>query len=220
MEVKIHPSWKGVLEGEFDKPYFQELVTFVKHEYSTKQVFPQPRDIFNAFEHCTFDKVKVVILGQDPYHGSGQAHGLSFSVRPGVPPPPSLINIYKEIQNDLGKASITHGDLTAWADQGVLLLNAVLTVEANKATSHRNKGWEKFTDAVIQTVSQEKSGVVFILWGSFAQKKVELIDTEKHFTVSSPHPSPLSASRGFFGSKPFSTTNEFLEKTGNEAIEW
>lgn len=220
MDVRIHESWKKVLAEEFGKEYFQNLVEFIKKEYSSKTIYPPGMLIFNAFEHCTFDKVEVVILGQDPYHGPNQAMGLSFSVPKGVKNPPSLQNIYKEIQNDLGKSSITNGDLTPWAEQGVLLLNSVLTVEAGNAASHAGKGWEEFTDAVIKTISDKKENVVFILWGAYAQKKGKSIDSSKHFVIKSAHPSPLSAYNGFFGSKPFSKTNGYLKKVGKREIEW
>lgn len=220
MDVKIHESWKKVLEEEFGKDYFKKLVDFIKSEYSSKTIYPPGKLIFNAFEHCNWDKVEVVIIGQDPYHGPGQAMGLSFSVPKGVKNPPSLQNIYKEIQSDLGNASITSGDLTPWAEQGVLLLNAVLTVEAGKAASHAGKGWEIFTDAVIKKLSEEKENLVFILWGSYAQKKGQVVDSTKHFIIKSAHPSPLSAYNGFFGSKPFSQTNEYLKKIGKREITW
>jgi uracil-DNA glycosylase len=220
MSVKIHPSWEKHLKDEFEKDYFKKLTEFVKSEYSSKTIYPPGKLIFNAFEHTPFDKVKVVIIGQDPYHGPNQAMGLSFSVPKGVRTPPSLQNIYKEIKQDLEKDSITSGDLTSWADQGVLLLNAVLTVEANKAASHQKKGWEVFTDAVIKKISEEKSNIVFILWGSYAQKKGLVIDETKHFIVKSAHPSPLSAHNGFFGSKPFSKANVFLKSIDQKEIEW
>ena len=220
MEVKIHDSWKKVLSEEFGKEYFLKLVEFIKSEYSSKTIYPPGKLIFNAFEHCTFDKVEVVILGQDPYHGPDQAMGLSFSVPKGVRNPPSLQNIYKEIQSDLGKPSITNGDLTPWAEQGVLLLNAVLTVEAAKAASHAGKGWEVFTDAVIKAISDKKENVVFILWGAYAQKKGQIVDSSKHFIIKSSHPSPLSAYNGFFGSKPFSKANEYLKKVEKKEIDW
>lgn len=220
MDVKIHPSWKNILSDEFGKEYFRNLVEFVKKEYSTKQIFPPGRLIFNAFEQTPFDQVRVVIIGQDPYHKVGQAMGLSFSVPKGVPFPPSLQNIYKEIQSDLGKTSLTSGDLTPWAKQGVFLLNSVLTVEAGKAGSHRGRGWEIFTDAVIKKLSDQKENLVFILWGSYAQKKCSSIDPSKHLIIKSAHPSPLSAHNGFFGSKPFSRTNEYLKKLGQQEIIW
>jgi uracil-DNA glycosylase len=218
MEVKIHPSWAAKLKTEFEQPYFVDLISFVKNEYNSKEIFPLGKNIFNAFEHCHYDNVKVVLIGQDPYHGPGQAHGLSFSVQEGVNYPPSLRNIYKEIESDIGVKSTTKGDLTPWADQGVLLLNAVLTVESGKAGSHANKGWEKFTDAVIKTISDDKENVVFILWGAYAQKKGSVIDTAKHLIIKSAHPSPLSAYNGFFGSKPFSKVNEYLIAKGKPPI--
>jgi len=220
MNVKIHPSWSEKLYEEFEKEYFVNLVEFVKNEYQTKTIYPLGRNIFNAFEYCHYNDVKVVILGQDPYHGPGQAHGLAFSVEEGVQLPPSLQNIYKEMQDDIEKKSITHGNLSPWAKQGVLLLNSVLTVEAKKAGSHTGKGWEKFTDAVIQKLSDDKEHLVFILWGAYAQKKGLVIDESKHFVIRSAHPSPLSAYNGFFGSKPFSKTNAYLKAEGMIEIEW
>lgn len=220
MDVKIDPTWKEALTEEFDKEYFKQLAEFVKQKYKTSVVYPPAPKIFEAFNRCTFDKVKVVILGQDPYHGPNQAHGLSFSVQEGIKPPPSLVNIYKELQSDLGIERRQNGDLTHWAEQGVFLLNAVLTVEASKPASHQKIGWETFTAAVIKTVSDEKENVVFILWGAFAQKKAELIDPTKHLIIKSPHPSPFSADKGFFGSKPFSKTNEYLKKKGAGEIKW
>ena len=197
MNVKIHESWKPYLQAEFDKPYFKKLASFVKDEYSRYQCFPPGNQIFNAFEHCHFDDVKVVIIGQDPYHDVGQAHGLCFSVNDGIKHPPSLINIFKEIEQDLGIPYPKSGNLMRWADQGVLLLNATLTVRAHQAGSHQKKGWETFTDAVIKTISENKEHVVFMLWGSYAKQKIKLIDTKKHIILKSGHPSPLSANRGF-----------------------
>lgn len=221
MEVKIEPSWKKALEQEFDEEYFKQLAEFVRSEYLNKTVYPPPKFIFHAFELTPFNKVKVVILGQDPYHGPQQANGLAFAVNKGVPLPPSLINIYKEIESDLGrKPSSTSGDLENWAKQGVLLLNATLTVRAHQAGSHQNKGWEKFTDAVIKTLSDQKENLVFILWGRYAQNKGAVIDKSKHLVIQSAHPSPLSAHAGFFGSKPFSKTNEYLEMQGEKPIDW
>lgn len=220
MVVKIATSWKQRLQNEFDKPYFGELISFVKNEYSSQVVYPKAKEIFNAFDACAFDDVKVVILGQDPYHGEGQANGLCFSVNEGVKPPPSLVNIFKEIKADLGKPIPASGNLQNWANQGVLLLNATLTVRASFPGSHQKKGWEIFTDAVIKIISEEREGLVFILWGAYAQKKGEVIDREKHFVIMSPHPSPFSADRGFFGSKPFSKTNEYLKSKGLTEIEW
>lgn len=220
VEVNIDPSWKIRLDEEFEKPYFQQLTAFVKSEYTSQTVFPPGKEIFRAFDKCSFEEVKVVIIGQDPYHGSGQANGLCFSVREGVRIPPSLMNIYKEIKNDLGKAPPASGELERWARQGVLLLNATLTVRAASPGSHQKKGWEIFTDAVIKKISDEKENVVFILWGAYAQKKGEVIDRGKHHVISSPHPSPFSADRGFFGSKPFSKTNAYLRSKGIKEIDW
>lgn len=220
MEVKIEESWKEVLVPTFDQPYFQNLVAFVKDEYSKGKVFPPGKDIFNAFEYCPVDQVKVVILGQDPYHGDGQAHGLSFSVKPGIPFPPSLMNIFKEIKSDLGKDMPPNGDLSRWAKQGVFLLNATLTVRAHQAGSHQKKGWEEFTDSVIRSISEQKEDVVFLLWGAYAQKKADLIDSNKHLILKAPHPSPLSAHRGFLGCKHFSKANEYLTSKGLDPIVW
>ena len=220
MEIKIEPSWKSRLVEEFKKPYFQELTKFVKQEYLTQTIYPPGKEIFRAFDCCDFDTAKVVIIGQDPYHGPGQANGLCFSVRDGVRMPPSLQNIFKEIQKDLSKAIPISGDLERWARQGVLLLNATLTVRASAAGSHQNKGWETFTDAVIKKISDEKDNVVFMLWGAYAQKKGEIIDRSKHYVLVSAHPSPFSADRGFFGGKHFSRTNEYLKSKGLKEIEW
>ena len=220
MDVKIEKSWKLQLENEFQQPYFTNLVQFVKQEYQTQTVYPPGKFIFNAFDHCPFDKVKVVILGQDPYHEPGQAHALCFSVNDGVRFPPSLQNIFKEIQSDLGINIPNSGSLERWAKQGVLLLNATLTVRAHSAGSHQHKGWEQFTDAAIHRIAEGKEHVAFILWGSFAQKKGEYINPDKHFVLKSPHPSPLSAHRGFFGNKHFSKVNEYLVATGQTPIEW
>lgn len=220
MDVKIHESWKRHLAEEFEKPYFKELVDFVKKEYASKKIYPPPADIFRAFEWCPFEKVKVVILGQDPYHGPRQANGLCFSVHHGVQNPPSLQNIFKELQGDLGGELRTEGNLEDWAKQGVLLLNATLTVQAGKAGSHQHKGWEIFTDAVIKILSEEKEHLVFILWGRYAQEKGAVIDEERHLVLRAAHPSPFSAYSGFFGSKPFSKTNEYLEWNGLEPIQW
>ncbi|CAN5322049.1 uracil-DNA glycosylase [soil metagenome] len=222
MDVKIEPSWHEVLKSEFTKPYFLEIVTFLKIEKNAgKTIYPPGPLIFNAFSHTPFDKVKVVILGQDPYHNPGQAHGLSFSVPAGIKPPPSLVNIFKEIQKDL---SITmpegYGNLTSWADQGVLLLNAILTVRANEPASHAKIGWMNFTDAVITKISDEKKGVIFLLWGKFAQEKQLLIDETKHFVLKAAHPSPFSADKGFFGCKHFSKANELLNNQGLAPINW
>ncbi len=220
MNIKIEQSWKEKLNGEFDKPYFKSLVQFVKNEYQKKTVYPKGNHIFNAFEHCPFDRVKVVILGQDPYHGPGQAHGLSFSVPEGVPFPPSLLNIFKELKQDLGVEEPPNGNLERWADQGVLLLNATLTVEASKAGSHQRKGWEEFTDAVIHKLAEKKEGLVFLLWGAYARKKAAFISEQKHLKLHAPHPSPLSAHRGFLGCGHFSKTNAYLREKGKKEIEW
>ncbi len=220
MDVKIHDSWKKHLAQEFEKPYFKELVEFVKAEYTGKKVYPAPSNIFRAFELCPFEKVKVVILGQDPYHGDGQANGLCFSVNHGVKNPPSLQNIFKEMKDDVGGEMRTDGNLDDWARQGVLLLNATLTVLAHQAGSHQKKGWEMFTDAVIKVLSEQKEHLVFILWGRYAQEKGAVIDGEKHLVLRAAHPSPFSAYSGFFGSKPFSKTNEYLELNGGEEVKW
>lgn len=220
MDVRIEESWKPVLAKEFEKPYFIALTDFVRNEYKTHKVYPPAKLIFNAFDQCPFDKLKVVILGQDPYHGPGQAHGLCFSVNDGIDFPPSLRNIFKELQNDVGKEIPRSGNLTGWAKQGVLLLNATLTVRANQAGSHQNKGWEEFTDAVINKINEEKKHVVFILWGNYAISKTRFIDQNKHLVLSSVHPSPLSASRGFFGNRHFGRTNEFLQQHGLEPVVW
>lgn len=220
MEVKIAPSWKQQLHLEFAKPYFKELAQFVKTEYASQVIYPPAKQIFNAFDSCPFDETKVVIIGQDPYHGAGQANGLCFSVNDGVKPPPSLVNIFKEIKQDLGKPIPESGNLERWAKQGVLLLNATLTVRASSPASHQKKGWEEFTDEVIKIISAQKQNIVFILWGAYAQKKGEVIDRSKHFAISSPHPSPFSADKGFFGSKPFSKTNQYLKSKGLMEIEW
>lgn len=219
-EVKIHPSWLKVLEQEFSKEYFEKLVEFVKQEYSSTTVYPEGKNIFRAFEMCPFDQVKVVILGQDPYHGPGQANGLCFSVHEGIPLPPSLQNIYKEISSDLGIPIPASGDLDRWAKQGVLLLNATLTVRANQAGSHQKKGWEQFTDAVVKTISDQKQNVVFLLWGRYAQVKGKVIDPMKHHILEAPHPSPFSVHSGFFGCKHFSKTNQYLRSIGEKEIDW
>ncbi len=222
MAIELESSWLEVLGDEFDKNYMVQLRQFLKNEkLANSKIYPKGSDIFNAFNKTPFDKVKVVILGQDPYHGENQAHGLSFSVQKGITIPPSLRNIYKELVTDIPGFKIpNHGDLTEWAEQGVLLLNATLTVKAGMPASHQKKGWEEFTDKVIKTISDKKEGVVFILWGAFAQAKAELIDKTKHHIIKSPHPSPFSADRGFFGSKPFSKTNEILKKEGKKTIDW
>ena len=220
MDVKIEESWKKQLQEEFDQPYFKQLTEFVKSEYATQTVYPPAKLIFNAFEQCPFDKVKVVILGQDPYHGPGQAHGLCFSVNDGVDFPPSLRNIFKEVHADTGTPVPATGNLERWAKQGVLLLNATLTVRAHEAGSHQKKGWEKFTDKAIHIVADRLENVVFILWGNYAISKSEFIDPQKHLILKSVHPSPLSASRGFFGNKQFSTANQYLTEHGKEPIQW
>ena len=220
MQVKIEKSWQEVLQTEFDKPYFENLVGFVKQEYASNTIFPPAGQIFNAFNTCPFNNVKVVILGQDPYHGPGQAHGLCFSVNDGIQFPPSLQNIFKEITSDLGIPAPKTGNLTRWAEQGVLLLNATLTVRASQAGSHQGKGWEEFTDAVIKTISEKAENVVFILWGSYAIKKKALINASKHCILTAPHPSPLSSYRGFFGCKHFSQTNTYLTSKDKTPIEW
>ena len=220
MEIKIEDSWKSQLADEFAKEYFLQLIQFVKSEYKSHIVFPPAKQIFNAFDNCPFEKTKVVIIGQDPYHGPAQAHGLCFSVADGIPKPPSLLNIFKELKRDIGKEIPINGNLINWAQQGVLMLNATLTVRANEAGSHQNKGWEVFTDAVIKKLSDHKENLVFILWGAYAQKKANYINRKKHFVVESAHPSPLSASRGFFGQNHFSKTNAFLEKNGKKPIVW
>ncbi len=221
MDVKIEESWKKVLQKEFDEKYFEDLTNFVKAEYQRATVYPPAKFIFNAFELTPFDKVKVVILGQDPYHGVNQANGLAFSVNDGIRLPPSLMNIYKEIESDLSQKSINkNGNLENWARQGVLMLNATLTVKADMAGSHQNKGWEKFTDAVVKILSEQKENLVFILWGNYAQKKGCVIDESKHLVIKSAHPSPLSAYNGFFGSKPFSQTNAYLIFNNKEPIVW
>ena len=220
MNVRIDESWRERLQSEFDAPYFAQLADFVRHEYATTRVYPPGSQMFADFDACPFDKVKVVILGQDPYHEPGQAHGLCFSVNDGVPFPPSLQNIFKEIHDDIGTPVPMSGDLTRWANQGVLLLNATLTVRAHQAGSHQNKGWEQFTDAVIHRLAQERENLVFILWGSYAQRKGEFIDRSRHLVLQSPQPSPLSAHRGFFGNRHFSRTNEYLTAHGIEPILW
>ena len=221
MDVKIESSWKEVLKTEFNKPYFQQIVQHIKTERSQKKtIYPAGQDIFNAFNTTPFDKVKVVIIGQDPYHGPGQAHGLCFSVKEGIAPPPSLINIYKELQDDIGIAIPNHGNLTHWAEQGVFLLNASLTVRAGEPMSHSKIGWAAFTDTVIRTLSERRENLVFILWGKFAQEKRILIDESKHLVLRSAHPSPLSAHAGFFGCRHFSKANEYLVSKGIDPIDW
>jgi uracil-DNA glycosylase len=221
MNVRIDSSWKALLGTEFNKPYFEKLASFVRKEYKNHQCYPRGSEIFAAFSECPLERVKVVILGQDPYHGPGQANGLCFSVHDGVVHPPSLINIFREIEQDLGVPYPKSGDLSRWARQGVLLLNAVLTVRAHKAGSHQNQGWEEFTNAVIKLLSAEKEGLVFLLWGGFAKKKVPLINSGKHHILTSGHPSPLSANRGYwFGNKHFSQTNKILMEHGKNPIQW
>ena len=220
MDVKISESWKSLLQAEFDKSYFEELPRFVKAEYAQGSVFPAGRNIFRAFDKCPFEKLKVVIIGQDPYHGVGQANGLCFSVDDGVQYPPSLQNIFKEIQDDIGTPIPQSGNLDRWAEQGVLLLNAVLTVRAHQAASHAGRGWEQFTDAVVRTIAERKEGVVYMLWGNYAQRKGQIADPERNLILKSVHPSPLSVYRGFFGCKHFSKANDYLIKSGKEPIVW
>ncbi len=219
-DVKIEPSWKEKLQDEFGKDYFQNLTAFVRKEYQQYTIYPPGGKIFNAFDSCPFDKVKVVILGQDPYHGPKQANGLAFSVSAGVALPPSLQNIYKELKADLGKEPPASGNLERWAQQGVLLLNATLTVREGSAASHQGKGWEEFTDAVLRILSEQREHLVFILWGAYARRKGSFIDRNKHLVLEAPHPSPLSASTGFFGSQPFSKANDYLQKYGIDLIDW
>ncbi|HNQ82152.1 MAG TPA: uracil-DNA glycosylase [Bacteroidales bacterium] len=217
---RIEESWKLVLQEEFSAPYFQDLTEFLREEKQKYTVYPPGTQIFSAFDHTPFNRVKVVILGQDPYHGPGQAHGLCFSVPDGVTHPPSLANIFKEIRNDLGFPVPSSGNLTRWAEQGVLLINAILTVRADTPTSHQNKGWELFTDAVIRNLSEKRKNLVFLLWGNYAQAKEKLIDDSRHFILKAAHPSPLSASRGFFGCRHFSETNKILSDLGLKEIDW
>ena len=220
MKVEIEASWQKRLQPEFEKAYFAQLTDFVRREYAERTIYPPGRLIFNAFNLCPFDRVKVVLLGQDPYHGPGQAQGLCFSVNDGVRFPPSLVNIFKELQSDLGIAPPASGSLVRWAEQGVFLLNATLTVREHQAGSHQNMGWEQFTDAVIRLLAEEREHLVFILWGGYAQRKGAFIDRAKHLVIASPHPSPLSAYHGFFGTKPFSRTNQYLIANGVEPIKW
>lgn len=220
MDVKIESSWKEELQEEFNKPYFHDLVSFVKKEYASQTIYPPGSLIFNAFNLCPFNDTNVVILGQDPYHGPNQAHGLCFSVNDGIPFPPSLNNIFKEIQNDLGLPVPSTGNLTRWAKQGILLLNATLTVRAGQAGSHQNQGWEQFTDAVIRLLAEKKEHLVFMLWGAYAQKKGAFIDRNKHLVLESAHPSPLAAHRGFWNNHHFSKTNQYLEQQGKSPINW
>lgn len=219
-QVKIHPSWLAVLHDEFEKEYFEKLIRFVKKEYSSATVYPEGKNIFRAFELCPFESVKVVILGQDPYHGPKQANGLCFSVGDNIPQPPSLQNIFKEIENDTNCKMPNTGNLDNWSRQGVLLLNATLTVRANKPGSHQHQGWEEFTDAVIKTISERKEHIVFLLWGRYAQEKGKIINRSKHHVLTAPHPSPFSAYSGFFGCKHFSKTNQYLDSIGEKPIHW
>ena len=221
MQIKIHPSWQSILENEFTKPYFEQLISFVKNEYKQHTCYPKGSEIFAAFDHCPFENVKVVIIGQDPYHGPNQANGLCFSVNDGVPFPPSLQNIFKEVEKDLQIPYPSSGNLERWADQGVLLLNATLTVRQSEAGSHQNKGWETFTDAIIQEISNRKENVIFLLWGGFAKKKGAKIDRNKHIVLETGHPSPLSSNRGlWFGNQHFSKTNQHLKELGKTEIFW
>ena len=221
MTIKMPSSWKNQLQTEFEKPYFKALISFVQQEYHTHTCYPKMGDVFNAFDWCPFDEVKVVIIGQDPYHGAGQANGLCFSVNDGIAHPPSLKNIFKELETDLGKSYPVSGNLEPWAKQGVLLLNATLTVRAGAAGSHQKKGWETFTDQVIQTISDQKNDVVFLLWGGLAKQKIKFIDASKHTIITSGHPSPLSANRGYwFGNKCFSKTNSQLQQVGSHPMDW
>lgn len=220
MKVKIASSWQPYLKEEFEQPYFENLVGFVKREYTNYKVYPPGNKIFAAFDACSFEDLKVVIIGQDPYHGQGQANGLCFSVDDNIKVPPSLRNIYKEINTDLGKDIPESGNLSRWAEQGVLMLNATLTVRANTPGSHQNKGWEEFTDAVIKQIAEKKSNLVFMLWGAYAQRKGAVVDKQKHLVLSSPHPSPFSAHRGFLGNKHFSQCNDYLKKNGLATIDW
>ena len=219
-EVRMAEDWKAILGEEFTKPYFEELVTFVKREYASGEVFPAGSNIFRAFDKCPFDRLKVVIIGQDPYHGPGQANGLCFSVSEGVAFPPSLQNIFKEVASDVGTPIPTSGELDRWAEQGVLLLNAVLTVRAHNAASHAGHGWEQFTDAVVKAIAERKQGVVYMLWGSYAQRKGAIADPQQNLILKAVHPSPLSAYRGFFGCKHFSQANAYLQNIGKEPIVW
>jgi uracil-DNA glycosylase len=219
-DIRLETSWKKALEEEFGKEYFIKLTSFVKDEYKKGKVYPPPKDIFRAFDLCPFDKVKVVILGQDPYHGVKQANGLCFAVHEGIPLPPSLQNIFKEIESDLGYKSERNGDLSRWAKQGVLLLNATLTVKANRAGSHQGRGWEEFTDSAVKTLSDQRENLVFMLWGNYAKKKGAVIDRSKHLVLESAHPSPFSADSGFFGNKHFSKANEYLKEKGEKEIDW
>lgn len=220
MEVKIASDWKALLQDEFEKPYFEELIRFVKEEYATRRIYPRGSNIFRAFDKCPVDKLKVVIIGQDPYHGPGQAHGLCFSVADGIPHPPSLQNIFKEVAADIGTPIPASGNLDRWAEQGVLLLNAVLTVREHEAASHAGRGWEQFTDAVVRAINEHKQGVVYLLWGSYAQKKGAIADPARNCILTAVHPSPLSVYRGFFGCRHFSRANEYLVAQGQTPIQW
>lgn len=220
MDVRIAEDWKEILFEEFSKPYFEELVSFVKQEYASGEIFPAGRNIFRAFDKCPFDKLKVVIIGQDPYHGEGQANGLCFSVNEGTPFPPSLKNIFKEVYDDVGTPIPVSGNLDRWAEQGVLLLNSVLTVRAHNAASHAGRGWERFTDAVVKAIAERKQGVVYMLWGSYAQRKGSIADSRQNLILHAVHPSPLSAYRGFFGCKHFSQANRYLVSIGKEPVVW
>jgi len=220
MEVSIEASWKNILQNEFDQDYFLQLMQFLKEEYREKTIYPSNKEIFQAFELCPFKSTRVVILGQDPYHGHHQAHGLCFSVNDGIKLPPSLVNIFKELHSDLGLSIPENGNLSRWASQGILMLNATLTVQASKPGSHQKKGWEQFTNAVISRLSEKRENLVFLLWGAYAQRKGDIIDRDKHFVLESPHPSPFSAHKGFFGNKHFSKTNNFLIGKKLEIIEW
>ncbi len=220
MDVKIAQDWKELLQEEFDKPYFKELTDFVREEYTSRLIFPRAKNIFRAFDKCPFDNLKVVIIGQDPYHGEGQANGLCFSVSEGVAFPPSLQNIFKEVQRDVNSPIPTSGELERWAEQGVLLLNAVLTVRAHEAASHAGRGWERFTDAVVKAIANRKDGIVYMLWGSYAQKKGAIADPSKNCILKAVHPSPLSAYRGFIGCSHFSQANSYLKSIGKEPIIW
>lgn len=220
MDVRIAEDWKEILAPEFEKPYFEQLTGFVRAEYASRRIFPQGRNIFRAFDKCPFDRLKVVIIGQDPYHGEGQANGLCFSVNDGVQFPPSLQNIFQEVHDDVGAPIPESGNLDRWAEQGVLLLNAVLTVRAHEAASHAGRGWETFTDAVVRAIAERKSGIVYMLWGNYAQRKGAIADPSRNLILKAVHPSPLSAYRGFLGSHHFSQANEYLTKTGREPICW
>ncbi|MEZ3442024.1 uracil-DNA glycosylase [uncultured Alistipes sp.] len=220
MDVKIAQDWKEILQPEFDKPYFRELTDFIRQEYASRRIFPRAGNIFRAFDKCPFDKLKVVIIGQDPYHGEGQANGLCFSVADGIPFPPSLQNIFQEVSSDLNRPVPASGNLDRWAEQGVLLLNAVLTVRAHEAASHAGRGWETFTDAVVRAIAERKQGIVYLLWGSYAQRKGAIADPARNCILKAVHPSPLSAYRGFIGCRHFSQANAYLRSQGKAEIEW